>query len=244
MEEEEELAEDEVDSVMSGISIVARMTKRIKAAMMTVRGDRWVRGTRTENRKRTDEKSDNQLFPPVHLDELSLASKTVLEVLLGSILLVLDVTESTLELVVIAGRSDGGWPGGLRTEVREETVTGTEEGGRSGRGGLAQFGGGGRLARLAARLALRSVEVDHTLRNWLAGDLVDDLTVEVIVEEAHAVRQFRELGERVWGKKKKVSDAEEAIPGRKGRIRRQREGGKVGAYFGEPRDRRRSCRAK
>jgi hypothetical protein len=39
---------------------------------------------------------------------LSLASKTVLEVLLGSILLVLDVTESTLELVVIAGRSDGG----------------------------------------------------------------------------------------------------------------------------------------
>jgi hypothetical protein len=40
MEEEEELAEDEVDSVMSGISIVARMTKRIKAAMMTVRGDR------------------------------------------------------------------------------------------------------------------------------------------------------------------------------------------------------------
>lgn len=41
------------------------------------------------------------------------------------------------------------------------------------------------------------VEVDHAFLGTLASDLVDNLAVERVLEELHAVRKLGELGERI-----------------------------------------------
>lgn len=133
-----------VVAVRSGIFMVARTTKRIRAAMMTVQ-----RECQSKERKggggrgRTDEKGDDELLPPVDLRQLRLPREAVLEILLRAVLLSLDVAEAAVKaFVVVAGRRFDNFraKGGDDAIARAEIVShGCWRRGGDGRG-LARLG--------------------------------------------------------------------------------------------------------